>query len=372
MSTDLADVLTLDRVIIDLISSLSVMYFLYGFYVLLFGTCISMMTSRHRKQGQEGRNHTLYLSLMVALFGLSSILVIAYTAERVHASAIFYSALATGDATLLENYLDHDTQKTVTYAFLVLVPIILKYALFSPTLSFEIVNMLTGLRYFSVTAESMLIHRCYLIWNAKKRVAVPLLVWSAVTNTAGLVGASMVIVNKSDSSTSGHQRLFDLGDIIGFSYSISSLVLNTVLTLLTAGRIWWIYRGLEAYGVHTSDVLARIPRIILESGVLYPLVAIVGTVVINVRLTFIPFDFAPTAALAAGIAPTLIVVRAKLGKSVESMQQQVSEMRFPSRPANREGNVNSQTYSIGNLHILQVDADADEERIQKQKGTTLV
>ncbi|ESK84699.1 hypothetical protein Moror_632 [Moniliophthora roreri MCA 2997] len=349
MSTDLADVLTLDRVIIDLISSLSVMYFLYGFYVLLFGTCISMMTSRHRKQGQEGRNHTLYLSLMAALFGLSSILVISYTADRVHASAIFYSALATGDATLLENYLDHDTQKTVTYAFLVLVPIIL-----------------------NVTAESMLIHRCYLIWNAKKRVAVPLLVWSAVTNTAGLVGASMVIVNKSDSSTSVHQRIFALGDIIGFSYSISSLVLNTVLTLLTAGRIWWIYRGLEAYGVHTSDVLARIPRIILESGVLYPLVTIVGTIVINVRLTFIPFDFAPTAALAAGIAPTLIVVRAKLGKSVESMQQQVSEMRFPSRPANREGNVNSQIYSIGNLHILQVDAEADEERIRKQKETTLV
>ncbi|EEB97613.1 hypothetical protein MPER_03035, partial [Moniliophthora perniciosa FA553] len=112
--------------------------------------------------------------------------------------------------------------------------------------------------------------------------------------------------------------------------------------------------------------LPRVTRIILESGVLYPLATIVGTIAINVHPTFIPFDFAPPAALAAGIAPTLIIFRAKLGKIAESMQQQVSELRFPSR---REGNANSQIYSVGNL---QVDIEAGQELIQNQKETTLV
>ncbi|KAK7020688.1 hypothetical protein VNI00_017630 [Paramarasmius palmivorus] len=44
------------------------------------------------------------------------------------------------------------------------------------------------------------------------------------------------------------------------------------------------------------------------------------------------FDPFPLVVLSAGIAPALIMVRAKLGKNVESLQEVVSDIRFTSQP----------------------------------------
>ncbi|KAK7020691.1 hypothetical protein VNI00_017633 [Paramarasmius palmivorus] len=48
-----------------------------------------------------------------------------------------------------------------------------------------------------------------------------------------------------------------------------------------------------------------------------------------------PVDLFPLVTLSAGIAPTLIMVRAKLGKNVESLQEAVSNIRFTSQPVQR-------------------------------------
>ncbi|ESK84698.1 hypothetical protein Moror_631 [Moniliophthora roreri MCA 2997] len=139
------------------------------------------------------------------------------------------------------------------------------------------------------------------------------------------------------------------------------MIVNLALTLLTAGRIWWIHRQVRAHGVHTSDkTFSTVSRLILESGSLYPLISIIGLILVNVPQPYwIPIDCYPLSSLTAGIAPTLIMVRAKLGKNVESLQEHVSDIRFTSRPAPRESQV--QANSIGNFTTTRVDVQGGGE-----------
>ncbi|KAK7039040.1 hypothetical protein VNI00_010432 [Paramarasmius palmivorus] len=132
------------------------------------------------------------------------------------------------------------------------------------------------------------------------------------------------------------------GGSVDLGYNIGTIIFNSILTLLTgmsfsfyrsllmlmayvAGRIWWIHRQVRAHGSQTSDRFVQtVYRIILESGILYPFFQITGLILHNVS---------------DGIAPTLIMVRAKLGKNVESLQesQAVSDMRFNDGPVATTG-----------------------------------
>ncbi|KAI3596584.1 hypothetical protein WG66_003387 [Moniliophthora roreri] len=306
---EIAGLLTVDRSIIYPTSTLSVMYFIYGFYVLLFGTYVYMM--RGRQQDNEHLNHNLYPLLTVVLFVLSTVFVAAKTMDEVRRSIFLFTTLQTGDYEPLLNYLTIDVTRTVAVGLLNIVAALINQS--------------------SIAAELMLIHRCYIIWGSKKRVAVLLLIASILIN-AQTVG----IKDRNDESTI---VLLKNALTAGFVYNIVSAVINSVLTLLTAGRIWWIHRELiRTHGIYTNDTLASsVSRIILESGVLYPVFDIVGLIATNTTtMHAMPFDFWPPMVLVAGIAPTLISVRAKLGKNVESLQTQISDIHFSSRPAPRE------------------------------------
>ncbi|ESK93529.1 hypothetical protein Moror_1643 [Moniliophthora roreri MCA 2997] len=291
---EIAGLLTVDRSIIYPTSTLSVMYFIYGFYVLLFGTYVYMM--RGRQQDNEHLNHNLYPLLTVVLFVLSTVFVAAKTMDEVRRSIFLFTTLQTGDYEPLLNYLTIDVTRTVAVGLL---------------------NIVAAL--INIAAELMLIHRCYIIWGSKKRVAVLLLIASILINAVGLVSAIAQTVGIKDRNDESTIVLLKNALTAGFVYNIVSAVINSVLTLLTAGRI------------------CSVSRIILESGVLYPVFAIVGLITTNTTtMHAMPFDFWPPMVLVAGIAPTLISVRAKLGKNVESLQTQISDIHFSSRPAPRE------------------------------------
>ncbi|KAK7040904.1 hypothetical protein VNI00_009500 [Paramarasmius palmivorus] len=100
--------------------------------------------------------------------------------------------------------------------------------------------------------------------------------------------------------------------------------MNSILAFLTAGRIWWIHRQRWARS-----------NGFLESGILYPLFQVVNLVNVNFNIRAyphpMPFDWTPIAVLSAGFAPTLVMVRAKLGKKVESLrtgESAFSDIRF--------------------------------------------
>ncbi|KAI3608467.1 hypothetical protein WG66_000915 [Moniliophthora roreri] len=288
---DVTSIFSVQYTVISSIATLSAMYFVYGLYVLLFGAAVYLM--RSRQQCDERLNWNLYLSLTVILFVFSTVYVVIETVSLVRDSIICFTAVKTRDYEPLVDYWAHDNYKTAS----------------------------------AITAEAMLIHRCYLIWDSRERVALPLVVASVLTNIIGVVNVILILVDIN--SESSNLDFYNVGKAVGVVYGTTSVIVNSVLTLLTAGRIWWIHRQVRAHGVHTSDKLMHsVSRIILESGLLYPAMSMINLITFyTATIDDLPLDFGPLVTLSAGIAPTLIMVRARLGKSVESLQDKVSDIR---------------------------------------------
>ncbi|KAK7015560.1 hypothetical protein VNI00_010429 [Paramarasmius palmivorus] len=92
--------------VIDLpLSTFSVMYFVYGIYVLIFGTYLYMMRNHEQKYDNTSVANRLYLRLAVVLFVLSTIFVADFTAMRVQDSELFFNAAKARDYRTLYRYL---------------------------------------------------------------------------------------------------------------------------------------------------------------------------------------------------------------------------------------------------------------------------
>ncbi|KAF9259294.1 hypothetical protein L218DRAFT_947700 [Marasmius fiardii PR-910] len=89
-----------------------------------------------------------------------------------------------------------------------------------------------------------------------------------------------------------------------------------VLTFLTGGRIWWITseaRKLGARSTHSkfNDIMA--------------IIVILGNVVWNASgVGTVPFDFLAVSTLVSGLAPTIVIAQVAYGRSVDSIQQELS------------------------------------------------
>ncbi|ESK84696.1 hypothetical protein Moror_640 [Moniliophthora roreri MCA 2997] len=370
---DFAGFLSARRVIVGPISSLSAMYFVYGFYVLLFGTCIHMMC-RRPQASETAPNNRLYFSLTVALFTFSTLYVASHTVNLIRSTIISFNTVKTGDYREIINFTHHDVGKTVSYSLESLLPVFLKYVLHFPTVQVLLIRSL-----ISIAADYMLIHRCYLIWGSKKRVAVPFIVASVLINASGLAGSILVTMGVRDSSIESNFALYVTGQGVRGVTDICNAIVNSIITLLTAGRIWWIHRQVRAHGIHSTDsLLDSVTRIILESGIIYPAFTIANMIMANsVTLAQATFNFYPLAIMSAGIAPTLIMVRAKLGKNVESLQHEVSSIRFMSRPAPREGTMTrlqTQLQSTGSLSITvaTIQGESPERGSLQKEATSIV
>ncbi|KAF9259746.1 hypothetical protein L218DRAFT_841137, partial [Marasmius fiardii PR-910] len=80
---------------------------------------------------------------------------------------------------------------------------------------------------------------------------------------------------------------------------------------LTASRIWWITRKTESViSGHSKRLYHTIIAIILESGIIYPVLLTINVAFYAYQPKIIEVvDLSPTATLFAGIAPTLIIIR---------------------------------------------------------------
>uniref|UniRef100_A0A0W0EUV5 Uncharacterized protein n=1 Tax=Moniliophthora roreri TaxID=221103 RepID=A0A0W0EUV5_MONRR len=317
-----------------------VMYFVYGFYVLLFGTCIYMLRS-HQDHTGERLNGNLYLSLTAILFIFCTVFVVDYTIATVHPNLIFFTAAKTGNYKPLVDFLMFDIENIATHAIEQLISVLV-----------------------NVTAECMLIHRCYAIWSFRKRVVLPLIAASFITNALGIVCAITLIIGTTESNYAA----FRVSQVTNGVYNICSAIVNGMLTLLTAGRIWWIRRQVRAHGTFSSDTFVQaVSKIILESGMIYPFFTVVALIVTNTSTpSILPFDFFPLTVLSAGIAPTLIIIRARLGKNVESLQDMISDFRFTSQESPREVTTRSraQVYPVS---MEPAETGGSEEQVINRK-----
>ncbi|KAF9265097.1 hypothetical protein L218DRAFT_957781 [Marasmius fiardii PR-910] len=291
----LAPYLTAGQVITHPLSSLSVMFALYGIYVMVFGLAIRVLSRR------DGPSSKLYMGWSISLFVLATLHTATYAWASSRETMISFKAATTKNYTPFLKYLNPDEGNISSFSITDFVACIM-----------------------NAIADSMLIHRCYVIWQS--RIMMYLLAFLAVvlngislgTGIAGVIGMSI-----------SNHCLYSTASTIDNGRTIAMAVFQVLLALLTGGRIWWISReARRLMGRSTNARYNSIVAIIIESGVFFA-VCLVADVALALAVDpdtydFVPFDFGPVTVLMSGLAPTLIIVRVAYGKSVDSVQQMVS------------------------------------------------
>ncbi|KAK1224367.1 hypothetical protein PQX77_012728 [Marasmius sp. AFHP31] len=293
-----APFLTLRGVIVLPIATLLSELLIYGMYMIIFGLC--MYICYH----QDSTGLRFYLVCTILLFATASVYVALDILGTTRQAVIEFHAAKTQDFNPLIKYLYQDTLKTVWAA----------------TTSFAAMFM-------NALADVMLIHRCYVLWGFSKIVLFTLGSVGIILNGISLAMSFMTSIGASDFSK--FQDVLHIGVKIDHGNQIAVAVFNMILSLLAAGRIWWIsHEARQHMGMSTHARYHEIVTIILESGLLFP-TATIAAVMVPMILDpgsqgIIPIDLGSIALLMAGLAPTLIIVRVAYRKSVDSVQQVVS------------------------------------------------
>ncbi|KIK57254.1 hypothetical protein GYMLUDRAFT_75753 [Collybiopsis luxurians FD-317 M1] len=182
----------------------------------------------------------------------------------------------------------------------------------------------------NIVADIILISRLYIVWGCRKRVVVVPVIIVILNNILAILDATIrlkvvLVVDGPENETMSTSDIFwtENATVMTLSFMIVNLVVNTLVTGLIAGRIWWISRKINAsYGRNGSQrKYRRVIAIILESGVLYP-VSILIALLIGQLVVPSPNLFAILAEIVA-IAPTLIIVRVAMGVDVNDEQTAV-------------------------------------------------
>ncbi|KAJ8088130.1 hypothetical protein PM082_013681 [Marasmius tenuissimus] len=310
------------------IATLTATYFFYGLYMVLVILCVPLLM-RDRFE-----NRRFYVSSTLLLFVICTIMVIDVTIFYTHEACVVYDFAKTRDWRPYVDYLMHNKLKLALYAG---------------------VNGIPPLA--NIIAETMLIHRCYIIWGRRKRVAIPLIILSAISSLLFLVASVLGVTGYGNMGSKRGAKLMTNAGPFHFVGLLMSAVVNVLVTLLTAGRIWWINRQSQAHvGVSekkNTHKLSTANRIILESGMIYPTVMVVyiitGWQYHAKQLR--PVELIPVTVLSAGIAPTLALLRAQMTKLSERASskvefERVSEIRFNSARLARLGGTSTVTHTI--------------------------
>ncbi|KAJ8085719.1 hypothetical protein PM082_004537 [Marasmius tenuissimus] len=192
----------------------------------------------------------------------------------------------------------------------------------------------SGLMFFcnsiiSCIFDYLMICRCYVIWGYSKRILYPFALVAIVTDVTAFVLMAIETAAYQHQNNYLYLRTYNIINVL----VIISAIYVSLLTLLTAGRIWWTVR--QVGQITGSRVYAKYKifvATILESGFLFSATAVVGVVlslILDPNSTGLtPFDFGVISVQMSGIAQTVIIVRIAYGQAVESIQQMVSTLQF--------------------------------------------
>ncbi|KAJ7585062.1 hypothetical protein C8J56DRAFT_141824 [Mycena floridula] len=256
--------------------------FLYGTYSVLFFVCTHILRKHKRPC------HRIHLFSIAFLYLLSSIHMIL---EYVLVSKRPFNAL---QAYLLLVGFTQSNGKGERAMFVT--QIVLAFAI-------------------NLTADAILIYRCYAIWGCNRRVIIaPIL--GSLSTTVAIVFQFWGFKDDKAAGNFGAMLL-----------AVMTLATNVLVISLTAGRIWWISHRMASY--LPKDVQQRSKTaisVLLESGMLYPLSILANFIIIfaynpNILSTHEynknTFWAMPFVYQSVGIAPTLMLVRVGLGWSTE-------------------------------------------------------
>ncbi|KAK7041512.1 hypothetical protein VNI00_009382 [Paramarasmius palmivorus] len=268
-------------------------FFLYGVYLMLYLSCLSVL--KRQVSTKASRFHVISLSI---LFGLASASVVFETARTLRDAAYYFSIISDNkqymmdlispEGKLVQNALDG------TAAVLYLIG--------------------------NIIADMILIFRCYIIWGHRKSIVVGPIVACTLSNLYG-TACTIIITAKGPKTQDAGPEWFQLSHIMMGIYMLINIVITIFLIALVAGRIYWISRRASS----TTSARSRkrfntIAAIVLESGLVY-LIVLIPNVAFNTSEALVGWDLTPLMIQAAGIAPTLIIVRSGKGISVEDHEE---------------------------------------------------
>ncbi|KAG7094239.1 hypothetical protein E1B28_007844 [Marasmius oreades] len=285
------------------IATLSVTFFLYGIYSAMFGLSIHVLFRRN------SNDHKLYTGCAIALFTLATIYTSIETWGVSRQTFIGFHSATTGDYAPLVQYLKGDDRRSAWNAITAIVS-----------------NLMNSL------AASMLIHRCYVIFDSNKFVIFPLSFVACVLNVIDFGCIIAMSSGFGGDSKPYNDHVVSKSLSIHHGVAIGIVVFQVLLTLITGGRIWWITRKARqlkegpAAPIY-NDVLA----IMIESGLLYAATLLAMLVLKDAldptRSGLLPLNFVVISTLVSGLAPTMVIARVAYGKSVDSVEQTLSAFR---------------------------------------------
>uniref|UniRef100_A0A0W0FV92 Integral membrane protein n=1 Tax=Moniliophthora roreri TaxID=221103 RepID=A0A0W0FV92_MONRR len=309
MSHDVSfeSVYSIQSVLLSPFISVGLILFLLGFYVLLFGMVVYFLLTR-----QNMINRKLHLGWVIVLFALSVSATLFGAGVILRETALAFHAASTQDLNPLEEW--------------IFVPL---------KASRSVPEALSGILYVlaNCIADSILLYRCFVIWESRKRVIiVPLLVLLA-TNVMGLIGHIVFYVGMS----MVQYELSTRTDTVNVAYSIANTVNTLLLTLMIAGRIWWRTRDARRFmGQEVGRTYKRIILVLVESGFMYSASLIVDQSLIQSASSLgFALNLNGVMSLMVGIAPTLIILRTSLGLTENAVpdSRMISTLRFGDPPA---------------------------------------
>ncbi|KAI3607137.1 hypothetical protein WG66_007858 [Moniliophthora roreri] len=310
------------NILVKPMANFTVMFYIHGIYTVLFIISLHILICR-----QDCPNRVFYMLFTIVLFTLTS----AYNAVQTFG----YASQATLEFTFTKNqdwasflaFLQHNDAKTIILGFEMVLPLCL-------------VTM----------ADLMPLHHCYVIWGSSKWIAFPFIFMVLSLAICEIVASAFVVIGASNTADPAKVQLYLQGDTIDTAFWLADMGVNIILTLLTEARK---YLG-PAIKTKYNTIIA----IILESGILYPIFVIAGIVYSELAYPedhgSTPFDLLAVSYQIAGIAPTLIIIWAASGKTVEytNANQAMSSLHFANGAA--PGSTNSNTRP----HVQTVDIEA--------------
>ncbi|KAF8553469.1 hypothetical protein OG21DRAFT_1441794 [Imleria badia] len=123
----------------------------------------------------------------------------------------------------------------------------------------------------TLIGDSVILYRCYMVWQSKLIMILPVLLWFS----AGVTGIATTYTAQHVTQT----------EVFGGSLSIwitsfwvLALATNLLTTLLLVIRIWYVHRKAKRLRGHRNSQLGSILHILIDAGVIYSLTLLVALI----------------------------------------------------------------------------------------------
>ncbi|ESK84574.1 hypothetical protein Moror_6097 [Moniliophthora roreri MCA 2997] len=318
---------------------LTIMFYVYGIYTVLFIISLHILIRQ-----QDRPNRVLYMFFTIALFILTSALIVLETFSYAYETTLLFKFTKNQDWASFLAYLYHNEAITIISGF-------------EQILQLCLVTI----------ADLMLLHHCYVIWGSSKWIVFPFVFIMFSLAICEIVASAFVVIGSSNTADPAKAPIFTQGNTMDTAFWLAEMGVHIILTLLTAGHIWWISREARKHmGPAIKTKYNTIVAIILESGILYPIL-LTTSIVCSLLLDpdavgSIPFQLFLVTYQVAGIAPTLIIIHAARGKTVEhtTMNQVVSNLHFADGAASGSGNSDPRSQ----IQTIDIERGLSAETIQ--------